>query len=291
MRYLIEHETCLTYDRPVREHQCELRVSPRSNGQKVVELTVTTEPAAEVHCYEDPWGNPVTWFGIVEPHAALVTRMRARVETSLQNPFGFEAVDPAHERAWLKEALWREPKLWDFALHRSDATPDLARTSFAQPYPQFADGLSVLDAVRAAMDWVRENFSYDPDVTHVHSKLREVLDARAGVCQDFAHLLIAIVRSWGLPARYAVGYIDPLSAPEESDDRPQATHAWAQVLVPGAGWRGFDATNGLVVNDTYVTVAVGRDYVDAAPQRGSFKGDAVGAPPAVSVHVRREAES
>jgi len=288
MHYLIEHETRLTFERPIREHQCELRIAPRPNGQKVVELEINATPKAEMRTHEDAWGNSVTWFGVVAPHDQLVTLMRARIETSLRNPFDFEPIDPHHERTWIAEALWREPSLWDFVLHQSKATPALASVNFGTPFPTLTAGRPLIESVQAAMAWVRSQFRYDPDVTHVHSSLSDVLEARAGVCQDFAHILIAIVRSWGVPARYAMGYLDPLSAPDEADGAAQATHAWAQILVPGAGWRGFDATNGMVVNDTYITVAVGRDYADAAPQRGSFKGDVAGNPPEVRVKVVRE---
>lgn len=295
MRYLIEHQTRLAFPRPVREHQCELRVAPRPNGQRVVELVLAVEPAAELATYVDAFGNTVHWFGVVEPHDTLTTTLRARVETALANPFAFDAVEPAHERAWLDEALWREPRLWDYVFHRSPATPDLAKLRFAQPFPAQAAGASVLQSVQDASEWVREHLRYDAEATDVHAPLADVLAAGAGVCQDFAHLLVAIVRAWGVPARYAAGYVDPLGGADEADadsdadaDLPAATHAWAEVLVPGAGWRGFDATSGLVVNDTYVTVAVGRDSTDAAPQRGSFKGEDPGSEPEVCVRVTRE---
>lgn len=290
MRYLIEHETRLTYDRPVREHQCELRLSPRRSGQTLLEWDLRTNPGAETREYEDAWGNAVTWFGIVEPHESLVTTVRARVETLLSNPFAYAPVDVAHERGWIAEALWREPRLWDFVLHRSQATPELAPDSFGLTFPSCPPNRYLIESVQEAAAWVREHVAYDPDVTHVHSSLADALEARAGVCQDFAHLLIAIARSWRLPARYVVGYVDAVAAPESTNPAPEATHAWAQVLIPGAGWRGFDATNGLVVNDAYVAVAVGRDYADASPQRGSFKGNAKGSPPEVHVRVVREDE-
>jgi transglutaminase-like putative cysteine protease len=118
------------------------------------------------------------------------------------------------------------------------------------------------------------------------NQLASFAEQRAGVCQDFAHLLVALVRSWGFAARYVMGYVEGSTMPEEAP-REQATHAWAEVLIPGAGWRGFDATSGLVANDCYVPVAVGRDSRDAAPVRGTFKGDEASASPQVSVRVQR----
>ncbi len=153
-----------------------------------------------------------------------------------------------------------------------------------------------MDAMQELMAWAADAFRYDPDVTNVHEPLSTFLEERAGACQDFAHLLVAVSRSWGVPGRYAVGYLDPDCALEGShqaqgtalEGKPRAaTHAWAEVLVPGAGWRGFDATQRLVVNETYVTVAVGRDSRDAAPFRGAFKGDDPGDSPQVRISVSR----
>jgi transglutaminase-like putative cysteine protease len=105
--------------------------------------------------------------------------------------------------------------------------------------------------VQAAVDWIAATLTYQVGVTDVHSPLETALMVRAGVCQDFAHLLIALVRSWGFPARYVMGYLDPGYI--QSPDIKPTTHAWAEVLIPGAGWRGFDATLRLVTNETYVS--------------------------------------
>ena len=146
-------------------------------------------------------------------------------------------------------------------------------------------GRPLLECVLEAMAWAKDRFRYEPGATTVHAPLAEFVARRAGVCQDFAHLLVALVRSWGLPARYVAGYVDPGANPEAG---VETTHAWAEVLVPGAGWRGFDATHGLVVNELYVPVAVGRDSRDAAPVRGTFKGDAHDQSPEVLLRVARQ---
>jgi transglutaminase-like putative cysteine protease len=139
------------------------------------------------------------------------------------------------------------------------------------------------------MTWARAEFAYEPGATDVHAPLSRLFEARAGVCQDFAHLVVAAVRGWGFPARYVAGYLDPGAAEETAaNDRVQTTHAWAEVLIPGAGWRGFDATHGLVVGPLYVPVAVGRDSFDAAPIRGTFKGAESGDAPAIRLRVARQ---
>ncbi len=288
MRYVIEHETRLEFSHPVREHQCELRLAPPDTAsQRAHGLRIEIEPPAELYTYVDGFGNRVHHFGVTAPHQRLTTRVRAEVETLLANPFDYAPVPVREEREWIVAALRSEPRLWDYLLHRSVATPDLASIRHDLALPAWDPDRSVLDAVKAAMECIGAALVYRAGVTQVHSPLEHALAARAGVCQDFAHLLIALVRSWRLLARYAMGYLDPGYA--EGDALPaQTPHAWAEVLIPGAGWRGFDPVHRLVANDTFVTVAVGRDSRDAAPQRGSFKGDTEGEVPQVTLSVTRQ---
>jgi transglutaminase-like putative cysteine protease len=287
VRYLIEHETSLRFPSPVREHQCELRLTPRQDAtQRVHAIHIDTDPAAELFTYVDSFGNRVHHFSLIAPHDRLVTRLHTDVETLLENPFAYRALTPSQEHAWFTDILRTQPHLWSFVLHRSPVTPDLTHLQHGLELPPYDPQQSLLHAVQAAMDWIASTLTYEAGVTDVHSPLETVLVARAGVCQDFAHLLIALVRWWGFPARYVMGYLDPGYI--QSTDIKPTTHAWAEVLIPGAGWRGFDATQQLVADDTYVAVAVGRDDQDAAPQRGSFKGEEGGEPPQVSLQIIRQ---
>jgi len=287
MRYVIEHETSLTFAAPVRENQCELRLSPRDDlTQRVHAVRLEVEPSAEFASYVDCFGNRVTSFSLIAPHDRLVTRLYAEVETLLENPFGYTPLTPAQEHTWCTETLRTQPRLWDYLLHRSPVTPDLSQVEHGLELPRYDATQPLLQSVQTAMEWMTSSLTYQVGVTDVHSPLETVLSSRAGVCQDFAHLLVALVRSWGFPARYVVGYLDPGYV--QSPDIPLTTHAWTEILIPGAGWRGFDATLQLVVDQTYVAVAVGRDYQDAAPQRGSFKGPEGGAPPQVSLRMTRQ---
>jgi transglutaminase-like putative cysteine protease len=288
MRYVIEHETRLTFAQPVREHQCELRLMPSdSSAQRVHAASITVEPAAELDSYVDYFGNQVHHFSIAGPHTQLVTRLHAEVETLLSNPFEFPLVPPHREPDWIAEALKAQPRLCDYVLSHGPATPDLTRGELPDlDVPQHSPSRHILDSVLAATEWIGSALQYQPAATPVHAALAEVWKARAGVCQDFAHLLIAVVRSWGIPARYVMGYQDPECA--EDEEQPAAPHAWAEVLVPGAGWRGFDATARLLANDCYVAVAVGRDSFDAAPQRGTFKGEESEEAPEVILRIARE---
>ncbi len=287
MRYVIEHETALTFPSPVREHQCELRLTPRQDAmQRVGAVQIDVDPPAELFTYVDSFGNRVHHFSLIAPHDRLITRVHAEVETLLENPFDYPAFAPPEEHTWLMETLRTQPSFWSFVLHRSPVTPDLTHLQHGLELPRYDAQQPLLHSVQAAMDWIAATLTYQVGVTDVHSPLEAVLAARAGVCQDFAHLLIALVRAWGFPARYVMGYLDPGYI--QSPDIKSTTHAWAEVLIPGAGWRGFDATLQLVTDETYVAVAVGRDDQDAAPQRGSFKGEEGGEPPQVNLQIMRQ---
>jgi transglutaminase-like putative cysteine protease len=152
-------------------------------------------------------------------------------------------------------------------------------------FPRLDHERPMLDSLLELLAWVPTVIEYRSGTTEVHGSLAEAVRQGSGVCQDFAHLFITVARSWGIPARYVMGYLDPgICATGEQ----LATHAWAEALVPGAGWVGFDATHNLLANDHYVAVAVGRDSYDAAPQRGSFKGESAGEQPTVTVTVQEQ---
>lgn len=284
MRWEIAHALRLTFPAPVWEHHCELRLAPQATAhQRVRELAVVVEPEAEVRAHADGFGNPVHAVSLTAPHAELQVRLRAKVETTLANPFDFPAIAPEAERAWLDATLRQDPRLWSFLLHRSPLTPELAALA--------GDGLAwpgrdarkpLLDALQGVLDWLSETLDYHPGAVPA-APLEAVVQARAGGCHDLAHLLIALSRAWGAPARYVLGYHDPDYL---DDDAAPTLHAWAEVLVPGAGWRGLDPTTHLVTNDTYVAVAVGRDALDCPPVRSHFKGGDTAAETTAIVQVR-----
>jgi transglutaminase-like putative cysteine protease len=285
VRYLIEHETVLEFQAAVREHHWELRLAPVAGETlRVVRCEVSVAPDSELREHIDWCGNRVHRGSLMAPHDRLAARLVAEVETLLENPFDYAPLPPGDERAWLAARLREEPSLHDFLLHRGEAAADLAGFQDLGA-PPLQPELSLLENLLRAMDWARERFRYEPGVTAVHAPLADFARRGAGVCQDFAHLIVALTRSWGFPARYVAGYVDPGEDPLQAR---ATTHAWAEVLVPGAGWRGFDATHGLVVNELYVRAAVGRDSRDAAPVRGTFKGDAHDEAPRVELRMARQ---
>jgi transglutaminase-like putative cysteine protease len=282
VRYLIEHESVLRFGAPVREHHWELRLAPRDSATvRVLGCRVTMTPDVELRDHVDCFGNRVHRGSLMAPHSEVAARLVAEVETRLENPFAYLPVASDDEGSWLERRLREEPSLHDYLAVPADAFPALETLDG----PKRAAGRPLLESLQETMAWAKARFRYEAGATAVHAPLAEFVARGAGVCQDFAHLLVALVRSWGIPARYVAGYVDPGANPEAG---VETTHAWAEVLVPGAGWRGFDATHGLVVNELYVPAAVGRDSRDAAPVRGTFKGDAHDQSPEVLLRVARQ---
>jgi transglutaminase-like putative cysteine protease len=290
--FQIDHETRLDFSTPVQEHHCEMRLTPHEGAhQRLLSHALSVDPPADLHAYTDAFGNKVVYFNVMAPHEFLVTRVSSRVETGLENPFDYRLMTAAAEDLWYGDQLRRRPELWQYILHRSPATPALSSLDLAGlKLPRRDRSHAVQSSLLSVLDWIHDTLRYQAGMTGTHTPLHEALGKRAGVCQDFAHLFIALVRSWGLPARYAMGYMRGSVEGYDDATGEEATHAWAEVLVPGAGWRGFDPTNRLCVNDQYLSVAVGRDYLDAAPQRGTFKGSAAQEAPKVRVILQQQQE-
>jgi transglutaminase-like putative cysteine protease len=164
------------------------------------------------------------------------------------------------------------------------AEPRLAE--LAEPHrPKNPD--DAFTAAQALSELIHNEFAYTPDATSTTTTVAEVLDGRAGVCQDFAHVLIGLCRAIGLPARYVSGYVFISSG--DADDPPvSASHAWAEVYSPTHGWRGFDAANNVIASEQHVKMAIGRDYGDVPPTHGTFRGRAE-TNMEVEVSVRKDA--
>jgi transglutaminase-like putative cysteine protease len=289
MRYVIEHELRVRFAEPVFEHQCEVRLLPPSTpAQRVVAATLTTEPEAHQSTYLDYFGNHVHCFDLADAHDELITRTRVEVETLLGNPFDYAPVAPERERAWIAEALRAQPRLWDFVLHRSALTPAPQDWGEAAVTVPLAPGdRPLVRSVIAARDWIAETVSYKRE-SETRATPSELLAAGEGSAADLAHLLITIVRGWGVPARYISGYQECTGEEDEDEVVEPSPHAWVEILIPGAGWRGVDATAGLLTSDTYITGAVGRDASDTVAQRCAFKGDGEREPPRIAVRLQRQ---
>jgi len=284
MRYQIKHETILEFEGKVFEQAGELRLMPRiQDYQTVLSFDIKLEPATELFHYDDAYGNRVDYFSILAPHQSLKIQFQAEVENRLANPFDFLPLEPKEEYRRIENLLNQEPRMNDFVLSSSRTVPSLPRLNSELVWPKRDSRANLLESIQAAMAWIAKHFTYVTGATQVHCPFDEVVAKRAGVCQDFSHLLIAIARSWGVPARYVMGY--QYLSPEALEKQGSATHAWTEIYIPDQGWQGFDATQQLLANQSYIPVAVGRDSHDAAPQRGCYKGGAAGIPPKIELMI------
>lgn len=268
MKLEITHSTRYRYSGPIAETVMELRLQPMDGpGQKCLDFKLELSHGIKPRTYMDGYGNHVHYFNLVRPHTALNVVSRSIVETGLE-PDGD-----------LDEEL-----VQDFLRFRSPAKDVEGVRELAARHgitdPESPPAIeSALDELTLS---ISRDFTYDRTVTTVYSAVDDVLALRAGVCQDFAHLFVAVARAMGVPARYVSGYI------HDPDDRggTTASHAWAEAWVPGRGWLGFDATHPVRTTEHHVRLAVGRDYSDAAPTRGVYVGSAMGT---MAIRVRTRA--
>jgi transglutaminase-like putative cysteine protease len=268
MRLNIVHCTRYRYSSPVSENFNEMRLQPVSDeGQECHRFELQTTPVAPMRRYHDFHLNLVDHFFLAEPHESLVIEARSTV-TTLRDPRRLEGV--SFPKARLGECL-RMERCYDFLQRSEYIALDVEVWRMAQDILVSHDDAWTLSL--AIMRKVYNDLTYDPAATSVHTRLSEVLTLHRGVCQDFAHMMIGVCRSAGIPARYVSGYL--YVKPGEKLRGELASHAWVEVFLPGHGWLGLDPTNNCPVDAHHVKVAVGRDYSDAAPIRGNFKGRAV----------------
>ncbi|HXW82768.1 MAG TPA: transglutaminase family protein [Candidatus Binataceae bacterium] len=269
MRFRIRHVTRFTYDAPAYESHNEVRLTPRpSPRQRTLGFRLEVIPRAAVIDYRDAFTNVVHAISVHEPHRELVVVADSLVER--EAPRMLET--PRHRFSeFLAGDAERSQHEYDF-LHQSRYIPfsEPLKRLFWQIRPQMNEPVAAYTARVVA--WVRDQFAYEPGTTDVNSDINTILSTGAGVCQDFAHLTLGLLRLAGVPARYVSGYLAPRSNP----DRPrplgeQATHAWLEALLPEAGWIGFDPTHGGRTTDHHLRVSVGRDYADVTPLRGVYR--------------------
>jgi transglutaminase-like putative cysteine protease len=262
----VTHTTLYHYAEAVEDSFNEVRMRPISNEHQECErFLLRVLPPVRLRHYLDLHANHVSFFELHEPHTSLELESRSRVITRASpapTDDGFPMtrveecarMERCHEYLQPSPYVDLSPEAWRFALDESRAETGLWATAVA------------------LMGFVHREFAYEPGVTSVQTRSGEVLRDRRGVCQDFAHVLLALCRSLGIPALYVSGYL--YNGPKELLRGAQATHAWCEVFVPGQGWCGLDPTNGQFADERYVKVAVGRDYSDVAPVMGTYRGTA-----------------
>jgi transglutaminase-like putative cysteine protease len=270
MFYSIRHITRFGYSAPISESVMEVRMQPRSEwNQRCLRFDLMPSPKAKTFSYRDHLGNVVHHFDMPSRHSQLRVTADSVVEVST----AAELPEAIAEESWDDlDKLSQDGTYWDWLVPSDFARPTNLLQSLAGElgFKRRADPLSLLRELNNA---IHLNFEYEQQSTRVDSPIDEALAARKGVCQDFAHIMIALVRGVGIPCRYVSGYL--YHREEDSDRSPaDATHAWLEAMVPGVGWVGFDPTNNLTAGERHVRVAVGRDYADVPPTRGIFRGKA-----------------
>jgi transglutaminase-like putative cysteine protease len=257
----VQHETRLEYTEPVSEWVAEVRMEPVSEDGQTCQMfhLRLSQPAAVVR-YRDGFGNRVHHFNLLAPHREVRLLAAALVET---------ARDPGSlpgGAAWPLDPDALPMETLDFLKPRGPVAPTpLLDPLLAALRPRSGQPLGELAS--AVSTHIHTHFEYAPDATNASSPIADVLTQGRGVCQDFAHLMIAVLRGFGVPARYVSGYI-------HRPNKESQSHAWCEVWFPDLGWVGFDPTNDRVVDDHFVKVAVGRDFTDVPPNKGVYRGSA-----------------
>ena len=268
MRYRVRHRTAYAYAEPVSLAHHSVHLVPRPTGGQMVEsASVIADPAESWRTETtDHFGNRVLYLTLDSLHDAFAVELRAVVEVAERIPQarspGWEAV-VAHAREATHEAEFAFPSTQARAASLSSVDMDAI----------FAPQRPIVEVARTLNAWIHQHFTYDPHATDVATPIDEVLAGRRGVCQDFAHVAIAVLRARGLPARYVSGYIRTYRAQGDPLRGADASHAWVGVWCgPHLGWLDFDPTNNLLVSQDHITVAWGRDYGDVSPVRGVLLG-------------------
>jgi transglutaminase-like putative cysteine protease len=267
MKLDVTHRTAFHYSGRVRESENTLHLEPRDfRTQRTLRSLIRVVPATRLLRFQDLFQNVTHQFELPQPHDRLVVESRIRVETTVieLSPEALQVKYPEAIRHWATEETWqflqesrhvsKHPDIWRAALERIEDHP------------------CIHDQALAIMDWIHREFTYAPGSTDVDTHLEQAFAQRRGVCQDYAHVMIGMCRSIGIPARYVSGYL--YNGPRDHLIGNQASHAWVEIHLPHAGWVGYDPTNNTVADERFVKIAVGRDYQDVSPIQGSYMGSA-----------------
>jgi transglutaminase-like putative cysteine protease len=269
------HRTTYRYAASVSTSHHDARLVPRASEQQRVtsfDINVTPEPTF-IRRRVDYFGNRALHFDLSEPHQTMEVVASSIVEI---DPGAFPAIEGSPPWEEVAERLARDRRRDALdACQMTFESPHVPRDPLLRDYASrtFTPGRPLLEAVRHLTQLVHQEFEYDPTATDVSTPVERVLAQRRGVCQDFAHFMLACLRSLGLGARYVSGYL--LTRPPPGVPRlvgADASHAWLSVWIPDHGWLDTDPTNAIEPRDEHITVAYGRDFSDVTPLRGVILG-------------------
>lgn len=261
-RLRVVHSTGYAYKSPATASFNEARLTPRSdNRQNVILSRVETVPATRSYRYIDYWGTAVTAFDLHAPHTELEVTAASVVETDKPEP-------PSDKVTWDELKSEAVVDRFDEVLSPTHYTPRSKRLH--RVGERIAKYHDPHEAVIAAAEWVQSELDYVAGTTGVHSSALDALREGKGVCQDFAHLTLVLLRSMGIPSRYVSGYLHPHRKAGIGHTVDGQSHAWIQAWT--GSWWNYDPTNDKEINEQYVTVGVGRDYADVSPLKGIYSG-------------------
>jgi transglutaminase-like putative cysteine protease len=282
MRVDVVHTTRLEYAAEVVEGVTEARLGPRSDAdQSCLRFELRTAPGASVNQFVDGFGNVTHLITFATPHRFMEIVTRSSIQTLLVDPFRVPDV-PITPLTPAELADYLPP---------SRLVPALPGLQLLAGMFQPGTPEDTFNSVVSMSELTYRRLEYASQVTTVATTVADVLQQRRGVCQDFAHLLIGLCRAIDIPARYVSGYIvvDPDRRPVGARSAMgMASHAWVEAFTPSHGWRGFDPTNNVLASEQHVKMAVGRDYADVPPTRGTYRGDGA---ETLSVHVETRASA
>lgn len=275
MIYQIRHLTAYSYDLPVASAKLALRITPREDvGQRCIRhgLDISPSPASAA-VEHDFYGNAVNVVTIDTPHTKLSIEARACVEVTHEvapTTTGLEWETVAEAALSGRDLSAAAPAHFLFSSPRVELLADVTRYT----RESFRQGREIIDASRELICRIRNDFAFEPEATEISTPLALAFQERHGVCQDFAHIMIAGMRGLGLPAAYVSGYIRTVPPPGKKRlEGADATHAWVLIWCgPNNGWLGFDPTNAIEAANDHIALAVGRDFSDVSPIHGVFIG-------------------
>lgn len=268
IQYGIDHVSWYRYSFPSRRCSMSLCLMPgETPSQRLAGFDIETEPPTSLQQEVDCFGNIKYNLNIYREHTSLKIRARSKVRKLPVAPLP----EGIGRGAWEEIRGWKTSfHSWDFLLAGALSKPTTALDAFVGRQGIKPDNDPLVSLLRLS-DTLYHSFEYVPGSTSTASPIEHILESGRGVCQDYAHVMIAIVRSWGIPARYVMGYFyDAALAGGESEEH--STHAWVECLLPRLGWVGFDPTNQSFADERHIPVAVGRDFQDVSPTRGVLFG-------------------
>lgn len=260
--FSIHHVTRYEYSRPVKESLNQIKIHPYQCSEQEVlghELVITGNP--DVYLFPDYWNNRTGVFNVAEAHKELVIDSRLQIRI-IKNDLSFldasfTEAEPFTENNLLLTEL-KQPEI----IQRQNEITRIATELFGK-------NKTTAQIIEECNQYIYQNFQYIKGITDYETTVDEILEHKSGVCQDFAHVLLQLLRSLGIPSRYVSGYI----CPNKNGMRGEgATHAWVEAWIPGYGWAGIDPTNNVWVQNNHVKLAVGRNFNDCSPAKGTFKG-------------------